>query len=591
MSYYSKFTGKQVEDILDDVANKASNESLLLEQSRAIIAEGQLQSSIDSVNSTLLQEIQDEQHRAIIKEQELQTLIFNESTRAEIAEQSNASAIAIETERARKEENNLATSLLSEESRAKKQEQLLQTAINVLNGTDEGSVHKAVVDGIATIVANAPENFDTLKEIANYIEEDETRAANISNQLSELNKKTSNVEKDVNTIKGDYVTKSYFDDAFENIELPDNIYIKPDAGIPISDLNEQIQTSLNKAETALQEEQYKGTVAAVDTDYEVDDPLNGVFETLPNGNIKLTINGVSKDFIPSTPSGDPMHYLFVGHGAKYNEGEDYILETEWAHLVDDVEYNATYGLNKITGTKVKTLEYQGVNYDIYEQNHYYLGAARKVWVVGVKSQNGTLVWDDTKVIHRKGYWLLNSIGDLTNQDMADIVNQGIRYLTTPFCYAYHGSQYSEYKGRTNLPSYGGNNIIRNTNLNYAFYYNFSDVAIIGTSHDSPTVFPILNQCIGGSIRHMVGGQVKMVSENGEHRSSYMSTIRISESAKSFKMNSRYISKKSILQAIETEVASSVIVFNLTTSAFNRINNEPDIIEALSNHPNVTLAAM
>jgi hypothetical protein len=81
----------------------------------------------------------------------------------------------------------------------------------------------------------------------------------------------------------------------------------------------------------------------------------------------------------------------------------------------------------------------------------------------------------------------------------------------------------------------------------------------------------------------------MVSENGEYRGTNMSTIRISESAKSFKMNSSYISKKSILQAIETEAASSVITFNLTTSAFNRINNEPDIVEALGNHPNVTLA--
>ena len=51
-------------------------------------------------------------------------------------------------------------------------------------------------------------------------------------------------------------------------------YSKPSTGIPASDLTEEVQTSLDKAETALQSytEQYKGTVEAVDTSEEVDEP-------------------------------------------------------------------------------------------------------------------------------------------------------------------------------------------------------------------------------------------------------------------------------------------------------------------------------
>lgn len=49
-------------------------------------------------------------------------------------------------------------------------------------------------------------------------------------------------------------------------------YSKPSGGIPKSDLVSAVQTSLGKADTALQSEQYKGTVSAVDTSDAVDEP-------------------------------------------------------------------------------------------------------------------------------------------------------------------------------------------------------------------------------------------------------------------------------------------------------------------------------
>ena len=51
-------------------------------------------------------------------------------------------------------------------------------------------------------------------------------------------------------------------------------YSKPSTGIPKADLESAVQTSLGKADTALQSytEQYKGTVEAVDTNESVEDP-------------------------------------------------------------------------------------------------------------------------------------------------------------------------------------------------------------------------------------------------------------------------------------------------------------------------------
>lgn len=55
----------------------------------------------------------------------------------------------------------------------------LQDAINILNGTGEGSVQDTVTDAIANVVANAPEELDTLKEIADWIANDETGTVNL----------------------------------------------------------------------------------------------------------------------------------------------------------------------------------------------------------------------------------------------------------------------------------------------------------------------------------------------------------------------------------------------------------------------------
>ena len=63
-----------------------------------------------------------------------------------------------------------------------------KAAIEVLNGDAnvEGSVINTVSTEIAKVVANAPEAFDTLKEIADYIANDKAGAAELSNRISAL---------------------------------------------------------------------------------------------------------------------------------------------------------------------------------------------------------------------------------------------------------------------------------------------------------------------------------------------------------------------------------------------------------------------
>ena len=58
-----------------------------------------------------------------------------------------------------------------------------KAAITTLNGTGDGSVKKAVSDAVASIVADAPEAYDTLKEISDWISSHTSDAAGMNSQI------------------------------------------------------------------------------------------------------------------------------------------------------------------------------------------------------------------------------------------------------------------------------------------------------------------------------------------------------------------------------------------------------------------------
>lgn len=57
-------------------------------------------------------------------------------------------------------------------------------AIATLNGEGTGSVKKTVADAIAQIIADAPESFDTLKEISDWITDHASDAAGMNSQIN-----------------------------------------------------------------------------------------------------------------------------------------------------------------------------------------------------------------------------------------------------------------------------------------------------------------------------------------------------------------------------------------------------------------------
>lgn len=76
---------------------------------------------------------------------------------------------------------------------------VLQSLIDILNSDSnvDGSVKKTVADAIARVVAGAPEELDTLKEIADYIASDKTGAAQMAAAISALKTLTAGHTKSI----------------------------------------------------------------------------------------------------------------------------------------------------------------------------------------------------------------------------------------------------------------------------------------------------------------------------------------------------------------------------------------------------------
>ena len=62
----------------------------------------------------------------------------------------------------------------------------VEDKIDIINGEGEGSIRKAASDAVAQVVAGAPADFDTLKEVADWIASDTTGAANMQADIAKL---------------------------------------------------------------------------------------------------------------------------------------------------------------------------------------------------------------------------------------------------------------------------------------------------------------------------------------------------------------------------------------------------------------------
>ncbi len=116
------------------------------------------------------------------------------------------------------------------------------------NIKDTYSTKEYVTQKISELVNSAPETLDTLNELATALNNDPNFATTIVTQLGTK----------VDKIEGKQLSTEDFTTALKTLleSLPEEInskYIKPSDGIPKTDLSQEVQESLNKANSAVQD--------------------------------------------------------------------------------------------------------------------------------------------------------------------------------------------------------------------------------------------------------------------------------------------------------------------------------------------------
>lgn len=260
-------------------------------------------------------------------------------------------------------------------------------------------------------------------------------------------------------------------------------------------------------------------------------------ETLANGNLKVTINGESKDFMPATPSGDPMHYNYIVVGAEYNDTNAPIAKTDY------------YG---------------------------------------------------NAVSHLPGRWYVEGLGDVTNAEMREIYEAGKWWEQTTdsgFCSQTRARailrspayEVVTYKGDFNFAqAFNSCKVLETINLAP------NPVLLAEPSFNLVRVKEFDFGCQGSpNIRYIYG----IINASGalNDNSFWIHTaglieVRLYNIKRAVKLPlSKNISKASILYMIENEAATNALAITLHADAYARLSADADIVAALAAHPKVSLA--
>ena len=278
-----------------------------------------------------------------------------------------------------------------------------------------------------------------------------------------------------------------------------------------------------------------------------------------------------------------LRALFVAAGAEYNDTDNHIVkDTPWKTLVDSVDYKAQWNLDVVTGS-IQTLTYGSKAYEYVDDNGTWKIVAR----VGDK-----LIWDDTKVIHRKGYYYFNGLGDITEEQMLEIHDAGrIRFINADTIYV----------GRTKLITTLRSYTSGGEAAGISFYYGCNGAKLkvfmlkqsgqiwlnkISWAFSSCTnlryIYPILNQSFISSSANASNPFANCSNLVCCH----LSTLKVNMDMK----YSPLLSKKSILYTIQNAAPTSAITITIHADAYARLKDDADIVAALAAQPLVTLVS-
>ena len=251
-------------------------------------------------------------------------------------------------------------------------------------------------------------------------------------------------------------------------------------------------------------------------------------ELLGNGNIKLTLKGTTREFMPATPSGDPMHYTYVALGAEWNDTNEVIYK----------------------------------NFETVAYNH---------------SVKESFVFE-----HKPKHWYLNGIGDITSEEMKKIYSAG-NALKYRGAYQNASVRTVFFNGNGTVGSTSYINFLNSSSIVNLFYAKgiFPNEVPDGIFRNS-RLKKILPK---GNDSSCVFVAYTGIPKNAfSHSTSYVASL---EEIRLWKLradahlyNCAHISKNSIRYAINMCDATKAITIILHPDAYARLVEDPDVVSDL-----------
>lgn len=252
---------------------------------------------------------------------------------------------------------------------------------------------------------------------------------------------------------------------------------------------------------------------------------------LDNGNIVLSnANGERKEFMPATPSGDPMHYAYVNAGAEYND----------------------------TGADIT-----------------------RIGVFG-----DAITW-------KAGYWWLNELGDISNEEIKYIYMYRYTAPSSGQVKSYFRAFRKTRTQMIDVPARASaidaSYFAYSTIFETIALTQKQDLVLVGNM-DS---FISWSQGVKKIINGLDLTYIKSESSIKEafNNTNYLEEVRLYNLQVSVSFEkSKNLSNASIICMIENETAGKTITITLHADAYARAMADASIVEALAAHTTVTLAS-
>ena len=279
--------------------------------------------------------------------------------------------------------------------------------------------------------------------------------------------------------------------------------------------------------------------------------------------------------VPQSSGGNALRALFVAAGAEYNDtGVDIIKTTPWAEYVDNQD------ILNVSASDVKTIVQGGTTYNYVIDNG--------VYKVVLTDLLGNIRHNERYCIHRAGHYYLNGLGDITEEQMMAIYAKG-ELLTVQY-------NLLAFKGRTHLYY----RTIQSTSSITGYYYAYlaqSEVVNFYFNASSITNFEGNSDRLFGQCRNLkyINGAIRFnttaLSADVFNNTLQLRVVQIYQLKSSISLSHcEFISKKSVLYAINNSTATTAITITLHANAFARLKDNPEIVSALANKPLVTLVS-